>query len=149
MARSAIYGYSPPFDALDVLVLSQGYNVMSYGVSEYDLDKFGRVMGMNVGSFMACALKFKPMLSASGGNIVMLSSIASLMAIPGAPAYCASKFAVTGLCRSLARGWAAETVRVNAIGPGVIPSLSARARTVPPKYTAAVIASNPLRRLAP
>src|SRR3546814_13166099 len=79
MSRSAIDGYSPPFDALDVLVLSQGDNVMSDGVSEYDLDKFGRVMGMNVGSFMACALKFKPMLSASGGNIVMLSSIASLM----------------------------------------------------------------------
>src|SRR3546814_2362913 len=101
MSLSAIDGYSPPFDALDVLVLSQGDNVMSDGVSEYDLDKFGRVMGMNVGSFMACALKFKPMLSASGGNIVMLSSIASLMAIPGAPAYCASKFAVTGLCRRL------------------------------------------------
>src|SRR3546814_11074950 len=77
MSRSAIDGYSPPFDALDVLVLSQGDNVMSDGVSEYDLDKFGRVMGMHVGSFMACALKFKPMLSASGGTIVTLSSSAS------------------------------------------------------------------------
>src|SRR3546814_13826369 len=69
------------------------------------------------------------------------------MAIPGAPAYCASKFAVTGLCRSLARGWAAETVRVNAIGPGVIPSRAARAVTDNPKYLEAVIASNPMRRL--
>src|SRR3546814_10933543 len=116
MSRSAIYGYSPPLDALDVLVLSQGDNVMSDGVSEYDLDKFGRVMGLHVGSFMACALKFKPMLSASGGNIVMLSSIASLMAIHGAQAYFASKFAITGLYRSLAWGWAAETVRVTALG---------------------------------
>src|SRR3546814_19840996 len=102
-------------------------------------------MGMNVGSFMACALKFKPMLSASGGNIVMLSSIASLMAIPGAPAYCASKFAVTGSCRSLARGWAAETVRVNALGPGVIPSHAARPVHDNPKYSEAVTASNPMR----
>src|SRR3546814_18076951 len=69
------------------------------------------------------------------------------MAIPGAPAYCASKFAVTGLCHSLARGWAAETVRVNAIGPGVIPSRAARAVTDNPKYLEAVIASHPMRRL--
>src|SRR3546814_21087402 len=121
MSRSAIDGYSPPFDALDVLVLSQGDNVMSDGVSEYDLDTFGRVMGINVGSFMACALKFKPMISVSGGPIVMLSSIAPLMANPGVPAYSPSTFSVTGLCPTLATALAAATVRVNTLGPGCIP----------------------------
>jgi 3-oxoacyl-[acyl-carrier protein] reductase len=147
MQQDRIDAYAPPFDRLDVLILSQGDNVMVDGVSEYELEKFARVMGMNVTSFMACCLKFKPMLAATGGSIVMLSSIASVMAIPGAPAYCASKFAVTGLCRSLARGWAADGVRVNAIGPGVVPSRAAQAVTENPKYMQAVIAHNPMQRL--
>src|SRR3546814_15732841 len=56
MSRSAIDGYSPPFDALDVLVLSQGDNVMSDGVSECCRATFGRVMRMHDGRIMDSSL---------------------------------------------------------------------------------------------
>jgi 3-oxoacyl-[acyl-carrier protein] reductase len=145
-AKENINAYKPPFDSLDVLVLSQGDSTMTDGVSEYDWDKFTRVLNINVTSFMACSNKFKPMLAEAKGSIIMLSSMASLMAIPTAPAYCASKHAITGLCRSLALGWAREGVRVNAIGPGVVPSRMAKAITDSSEYTKAVISRNPMGR---
>jgi 3-oxoacyl-[acyl-carrier protein] reductase len=146
-AKENIVSYQPPFKALDVLVLSQGDSHMTDGVSEYEWDKFSRVMNINVTSFMACSLKFKLMLTASKGCVIMLSSMASAMAIPTAPAYCSSKHAITGLCRSLALGWAPEGVRVNAIGPGVTPSRMAKAITDSPEFTQAVISKNPMGRL--
>jgi 3-oxoacyl-[acyl-carrier protein] reductase len=120
---------------------------MADGVSEYDLDKFSQVLNINVTSFMACSLKFKPMLVASRGAVIMISSMASAMALPDAPAYCSSKYAITGLCRSLALGWAPDGVRVNAIGPGVTPSRMAKAITDSPALTQAVISRNPMGRL--
>jgi 3-oxoacyl-[acyl-carrier protein] reductase len=146
--KREIEAHVPSFATLDVLVLSQGDSVMSDGVSEYEWGKFSQVLNINVTSFMACSVKFKPMLAASAGAIIMLSSMGSLMALPGAPAYCASKHAITGLSRSLALGWAREGIRVNAIGPGVTPSRMARAITDSAEYTHAVVSRNPMGRLA-
>jgi 3-oxoacyl-[acyl-carrier protein] reductase len=149
VSKSAeIESHVPPFSRLDVLVLSQGDSVMADGVSEYGWEKFSKVMTINVTSFMACSVKFKPMLAASKGSIIMLSSMGSLMGLPAAPAYCASKHAVTGLSRSLALGWAREGVRVNAIGPGVTPSRMAKAITDSVEFTRAVESRNPIGRLA-
>ena len=145
--KENIASFQPPFNTLDVLILSQGDSYMTDGVSEYEWEKFTKIMNVNVTSVMACSLKFKPMLIASKGCVIMLSSMASAMGIPSAPAYCASKHALTGLCRSLALGWAAEGVRVNAIGPGVTPSRMAKAVTDSPEFTQAVINNNPMGRL--
>jgi 3-oxoacyl-[acyl-carrier protein] reductase len=146
-SKNAIDSYRAPFDALDVLVLSQGDSFMADGASEYEWDKCTKVLNINVTSVLACCVKFKPMLAASRGAIVVLSSMASAMALPDAPAYCASKHAITGLCRSLALGWAGDSIRVNAIGPGVVPSRMARAITDSPQYTAMVVSRNPMKRL--
>jgi 3-oxoacyl-[acyl-carrier protein] reductase len=147
-SKDSIDTHVPSFESLDVLVLSQGDSVMSDGVSEYEWDKFAKVLNINVTSFMACSVKFKPLLAATKGTIVMLSSMGSLMALPGAPAYCASKHAITGLTRSLALGWAREGIRVNAIGPGVTPSRMAKAITDNADFTQAVVSRNPMGRLA-
>jgi 3-oxoacyl-[acyl-carrier protein] reductase len=143
----AVASYAAPFEVLDVLVLSQGDSLMSDGASEYGMQKFARVFDLNVTSFMSCSARFKDLLTVKGGSIIMLSSIAARMAIPTAPAYCASKHAITGLCQSLAKAWAANGVRVNAIGPGVVPSRMAKAVTENPEYLQAVIARNPMGRL--
>jgi 3-oxoacyl-[acyl-carrier protein] reductase len=141
---AAVAAYMAPFDTLDVLILSQG---TQSGLEEYELEKFQRVMDVNVVSVMSVALRFKDALAAAGGSVVILSSMGSLMAIPYAPAYCASKHAITGLCRSLALGWARDGVRVNAIGPGVIPTRLASFITEDREYYDAVLTRNPMGRL--
>ena len=139
--------FEPKFNSLDVLVLSQGTSSLEDGISEYGAAKFSQVLDLNTTSFMACSVKFKEELKAASGCIIMLSSVASVVAIAEQPAYCASKHAVNGLTQSLALAWAPEGIRVNAIGPGLVPSRMAKAVTDNPEYLAAVIAANPLGRI--
>ena len=140
----AVAAYEPEFNSLDVLVLSQG---AIFNLEEYEMEKFSRVLDVNVGSLAACSFRFKDTLAATGGSIIMVSSMGSVLAVPSAPAYCASKHAVTGLCQSLAMAWAGEGIRVNAIGPGVFPTRMAKVITESSEYLNAVVTKNPMGRL--
>ncbi|KAJ0307902.1 hypothetical protein COL5a_008147 [Colletotrichum fioriniae] len=64
-----------------------------------------------------------PSIKASPENpkrIVHISSVAGQVANINAPLYAASKFAITGFVRSLARLEDTDGVRVNAVAPGVV-----------------------------
>ena len=141
---AAVTAFEPEFDSLHVLAMSQG---AIFNLGEYDMDNFARVMTVNVTSLASVSIRFKDMLTASKGSVIMISSMGSVLAVPSAPAYCASKHAVTGLCQSLAMAWAADGVRVNAIGPGVFPSRMAKVITDSPEYLNAVVSKNPMGRL--
>lgn len=61
-----------------------------------------------------------PMLAASRGSVVNVSSVTGLRAFPGVLAYCVSKAGVDQLTRCAALELAAQGVRVNAVNPGVV-----------------------------
>ncbi len=136
------------FDELDILVLSQGTSALEDGISEYEPVKFAQVLDVNVTSLMHCCNRFKGNLRQAGGNVVMISSMAALMALPEVPAYCASKYAVTGLCRSLALGWVDAGIRVNAVAPGRVPSRMIQSVIEDPEMLRAALANNPMGRTA-
>ena len=139
--------FEPEFHSLDVLVLSQGTSFLEDGISEFEAKKYTQVLDLNVASFMTCSIKFKEELKAASGCIIMLSSVASVTAIAELPAYCASKHAVNGLAGSLALAWAPEGIRVNAIGPGLVPSRMSTVITDNPEILADFIAANPMGRI--
>ena len=58
------------------------------------------------------------MKAAGGGAIINFSSISYMMGNAGYPGYAASKAAITGLTRSLARELGPDRIRVNALMPG-------------------------------
>jgi NAD(P)-dependent dehydrogenase (short-subunit alcohol dehydrogenase family) len=61
-----------------------------------------------------------PLLAASRGAVVNVSSVTGLRAFPGVLAYCVSKAGVDQLTRCAALELAAQGVRVNAVNPGVV-----------------------------
>ncbi|KAK4730587.1 hypothetical protein R3W88_023575 [Solanum pinnatisectum] len=62
-----------------------------------------------------------PILKASeSGNIVFISSVAGLVALPTSSIYAATKGAMNQLTRNLAYEWAKDNIRVNAVAPWII-----------------------------
>lgn len=141
----AIERYVPPFERLDVLVLSQG--TVLYRRGEFDPIGFRKVVDLNLNSLMDCSLKFHGMLRASQGALITVSSTAAYHATKGNPAYNASKAAVVGLTRTLAQAWAGEGIRVNGIAPGLVDTKLTKVTTGDPQRLAASLRSIPAGRL--
>lgn len=116
--EAEIAAFAPPFKSLDCLVLSQG--TVLYKGGEFEMPGFRQVMEVNLMSLMACALKFKAMLEASQGTLLIVSSTAAFHSTFGNPAYNASKTGAFGLTRTLAAAWARTGIRVNGIAPGLV-----------------------------
>lgn len=136
--------YVPPFETLDVLVLSHG--IVQWGGREYRPENFRRVMDVNVTGVLACCVKFQKKLAAAGGAILMLNSVGAFRSNRNLPAYNASKAAVESLTRTLALDWAGDGIRVNGIAPGMVPTRMTQAAVEDPERVAAYVAQVPLGR---
>src|SRR3546814_11249200 len=87
------------------------------------------MVDINLVSLMSCAMRFRDMLAATKGSLIVVSSAAAYYAPIGNPAYGASKTGAEGLTRVLAAAWAAEGIRVNGIAPGFVPTRMTKVTT--------------------
>ena len=107
------------FGRLDVLCNIAGILLLER-FDKIPVDKFRRVLEVNlVGTFMLCQAAL-PHLIESGGNIVNTSSTSALAGMPYGAAYGTSKGGVSALTRTLAVEFGKQGVRCNAINPGSI-----------------------------
>jgi 3-oxoacyl-[acyl-carrier protein] reductase len=141
----AVENWQPAFDRLDILVLAQGAVV--YRRKEFEIGTFRHVVDINLNSVMQCCAKFYPMLKASGGTVVIISSIGAYKSVLGNPAYAASKAGLVGLTRTLGDAWGREGVRVNGIAPGLIATKMTAVTTDHPDRLEAALATISLGRL--
>lgn len=114
--------------------------------AEYDIDKFQRVIDVNLVGTMRMCLACRPLLAASGGAIVNTASMLSFFGGPLVPGYSASKGGVAQLTKSLAGKWAAEGVRVNAVAPGWIATEMTTGLREDPAREAAILGRTPMGR---
>ena len=82
-----------------------------------------------------------------GGTVVMVASMLATMASPRLSAYGASKGGLVQLTRTLAREWADRGVRVNALGPGYIPTELNAGMLAHDRLHREIIESTPMGRL--
>ncbi|WOJ98203.1 SDR family oxidoreductase [Congregibacter brevis] len=136
--------YEPPFDSLDVLVQSQGF--VRYKQAEYAKAGWDDVMDINLNSVMHTATKFKPMLTATQGSIVIVSSISGLRANIGNPSYAASKAGAISLTKTLGQSWARDGIRVNGLAPGLVPTKLTAVTTENEVRSEAALRTIPVRR---
>ncbi|GAA5821616.1 hypothetical protein JCM11251_000936 [Rhodosporidiobolus azoricus] len=123
--------FKKTYKRLDGLVNCAGINLPSPDLHEVNLDLFQQTMDVNVkGTFTFCKHFVASAVGTPGQeeveapdggfSVVNIGSNASSMGLPGSSAYCASKHAVLGLSRAMAKEYAAKGVRVNVVAPGPI-----------------------------
>ena len=142
---AAIEAHAPPFDRLDVLVLSQGTVIYKRG--EFRIDGFQKVVDVNLNSLMACSMKFHDMLAASRGSLIVVSSTAAFHSTRGNPAYNASKTGAFGLTRTLGEAGAGDGIPVNGIAPGLVDTKLTKVTTEHPQRLEAAVQRIPAGRL--
>ena len=84
-------------------------------------DSLDRSLNINIKGYFHCAQQAAlKMMSKKSGVIVNVSSVSSIMAIPGQSVYSATKGAVNALTATLAKELAPYGIRVNAVAPGFV-----------------------------
>ena len=107
------------FGSLDILANNAGVSSRT-SLYEYTVEEFSKIMDVNVKAVFVCTQAAARIMKAQGGGaIISTSSMVGEYGQPSGCGYPASKFAVNGLTRSLARELAKDQIRVNAVAPGV------------------------------
>ncbi|MGW4375027.1 SDR family NAD(P)-dependent oxidoreductase [Streptomyces albidoflavus] len=109
------------YGALHLAVNNAGIGGESAPTGDYDIDVWNRVVRTNLdGVFYSMRYEIPALLAAGGGAIVNTASILGSVGFAGSPAYVAAKHGVVGLTKAAATEYAAQGVRINAVGPGFI-----------------------------
>ena len=111
------------FGRIDVLVNSAGVNSATPFL-EIDEEEWDKIIDVNLkGVFLACQVFGEYLLEqGAGGSIINVSSMAGITPLSKVFTYAASKAALINLTQNLAREWAPEGIRVNALAPGFFPA---------------------------
>ncbi len=117
--REQVRAFSEQCDGLDVLINNAGFEFITpiADPSPRVDDVFERIIMTNIVGTFSVTRALLPKL-VDGGRIVSTSSMWGKTAVAEFSAYCASKHAVIGLTRSLARELAPRRISVNAVCPG-------------------------------
>ncbi|HEY8884716.1 MAG TPA: 3-oxoacyl-[acyl-carrier-protein] reductase [Chloroflexota bacterium] len=130
---------------IDVLVNNAGIvrDTLLLRMSEEDWD---RVLETNLRSAFLCTrAALRPMLRQRSGRIINMASISGIRGNPGQANYSASKAALIGFTKSVAREVASRGITVNAVAPGLIETdITAQ---MPDKAREALITQIPLGRM--
>lgn len=133
------------YGKIDILVNNAGISAME-SIYDYPEENFKKIMDLNVNAVFNCSKAVAPIMKENGGGVILnTSSMVSLYGQPSGCGYPASKFAVNGLTKSLARELGKDNIRVNAVAPGV--TMTDMMKKVPEEKIKGVIATIPLGRI--
>lgn len=154
-AKALVDAAVKEFGRLDIAVNNAGIGGPTAPVGEYPIAGWDNIIGINLsGIFYGMHYQIPAMLAGGGGAIVNMASVAGKVGLANASGYSAAKHGVVGLTETAAIEYAAQGIRVNAVGPGFIntPLIGKRsvidtASSSAVDETAALAALQPMNRL--
>lgn len=112
------------YSAIDVLICNAGIDIIK-PAEQYEAEEWNKILDINLRGYYFCAQFAAQQMLDRGGSIIMTSSIAGAVGIPGLVPYAASKGGINQMVRTMAVEWAQRKVRVNAVAPGYIDNMMA------------------------
>ena len=134
------------FDKIDVVINAVGVLPIVQAAS-MDAETFRKCLDTNVTAALLLSQAAKEFMH-RGGAIIHIASVSSLVSNTGYAAYAASKAALAQLVKVIAREWAADGIRVNAIGPALVETPLTADYLSDAEFRANAIDSIPMKRLA-
>ncbi|KXN67002.1 NAD(P)-binding protein [Conidiobolus coronatus NRRL 28638] len=119
--HALVDGLPEEFQQIDVLVNNAGLSLGLQSVETTPLEYMDQMFDTNVKGVVYCIQKILPkMRQQKSGHIINISSISGKDTYPNGGLYCASKFAVDAITRTLRQELVSSPVRVTAINPGMV-----------------------------
>ncbi len=117
---AAVAGAVKAKGRIDILVNSAGIVDLA-PCAELTLASWQRTLDINLtGSFLMAQAVGRHMIAQKSGKIINMASQAGSVAINQHVAYCASKFAIIGMSKTMALEWGPFGITVNTISPTVV-----------------------------
>lgn len=114
----AVADAAAKLEKIDILICNAGISGPNQPLDEYPLEDWNRVININLHGVFHCLKAVTPIMKARKyGRIVNIASVAGKEGNPNASAYSASKAAVIGLTKSLAKELADLDIAVNCVTP--------------------------------
>lgn len=133
------------YGSLDILVNNAGIS-QSEPLYSYKPEDFDKIMKLNVLSVLYASQAAAKLMKEQGGGVILnTSSMVSIYGQSSGVGYPASKFAVNGITKSLARELGKDHIRVNAVAPGITETDMVRA--LPDAVIQPLIKTIPLGRV--
>lgn len=133
------------FGSLDILANNAGISSRT-SLYDYTLEEFSKIVDINLRAVFVCSqAAARIMKEQQGGVIINTSSMVGEYGQPAGCGYPATKFAVNGLTKSLARELAPDQIRVNAVAPGV--TRTDMVAALPQEMVDRISAGIPLKRM--
>ena len=142
MAKAA----TDAFGRIDVLVNNAAIyvSIQRRPFHEISAEEWDRVTAVNIkGVFLCAKAVFPHMRDQGGGRIINISSNTVMAGTPNFLHYVASKSALIGMTRSMAREMGPCGISVNAIAPGLVEH---EGQTVPPELSASRVGARSIQR---
>lgn len=143
--REAVGKVAKDFGGVDILVNNAGISAKEK-IEDYKEEDFDKILELNVKAVFAGAKAVVSIMKERGGGVILnTSSMVSIYGQPSGSGYPATKFAVNGLTKSLARELGPDNIRVNAVAPGV--TRTDMVAALPEEMVMKVSEGIPLRRI--
>jgi len=134
------------FGNVDVLINGAGINAPTPFL-DINIEEWDNILNVNLkGTLLGCQIFGAYMIDRGEGSIINISSASSDPPLSKAFTYSVSKAGVKNLTQNLAREWAKNGVRVNALRPGFFPTKWSMKNFITADREASILNHTPMGR---